>query len=890
MKQLRRIPIVYWVALLIPTIAASQLFTGTQMPNTADGIFHVHRIFAMSEMMKTGVLYPRWIPYFHLGYGYPVFNYYAPLGTWLGGAMGVMGVNAPLAFQLLTALSWMVGALGMTALGRRFLPDGAVLFATTLWVYAPVRMHEYWIQGSLSHIVATALVPWVFWGLLNVIRSPGRRSAIQFGVITALMVMAHQPTTYLVILYAAGLGLLLWGRMLYWQTYQALKVAFYVTSGLVVAIGLSAVFILPALLEIDAIMVNDIAQQNAEAILQTNTVNLADQFRQPQLIDHTDFSATIPHTYGLWTGVLAIVGMVSLLFRRHTGIAAILGIGTALSIFLATSHALIIWQTLPEMEQLRFPWRVLRVGIVPMSLLAAASIQLLPTKYHATFGIPAIVATILISLPTIYPLHVMINFADQTAADLIRYESTTGAIGGTSYNEFKPASGERVPLNIPADLRVYDTNPLNIHPQPDQDIIITRQSTSCWQVNTNTPTTVDYRQFYFPGWEATLDDVSLPIKAEPTYGLIRVELPASQDETLCLRYAGTIIQDVAGWITVVSIGLVVLLYVIGPQPVIPQPSTERQLSARRASIFGGGLLIASLINGLWIGPHTNWFRLQSSPDEPHDMASDINADFAYGYNLLGYTLEQDSVNAGDTLTVTLYWRPSPDVDGRNFYPILGLGNLGGTNAWAAAELPFIGTNPYNHTPSLFISQAVELTVFEDAPPFVGQIYVQLWDRTAEQLVPLANGTSSRIALPTVIAIRPDRPPRPEPPQYIIADAISIVTTNVEHKDGQLNLSVTWQTRQSLPQDHVSLFIHGLDADGNLVAQNDQLLFAGDYPPRYWLVSPPITQQYTLPVDEQIHEQIVAIAIGLYTPESRLPMRHADGEAVPDDRAVIELSR
>ena len=69
-----------WLALVIPVIGLLPMF-GEGLANGADAPFHAHRIFALARLIEAGDLYPRWAPYFHLGYGYPVFTYYAPGAT-----------------------------------------------------------------------------------------------------------------------------------------------------------------------------------------------------------------------------------------------------------------------------------------------------------------------------------------------------------------------------------------------------------------------------------------------------------------------------------------------------------------------------------------------------------------------------------------------------------------------------------------------------------------------------------------------------------------------------------------------------------------------------------------------------------------------------------------
>ncbi|MGH2352633.1 MAG: hypothetical protein ACRDI2_21210, partial [Chloroflexota bacterium] len=39
---------------------------------------HMLRLFLLGWLVEHGVWYPRWVPDLFMGYGYPVFNYYAP--------------------------------------------------------------------------------------------------------------------------------------------------------------------------------------------------------------------------------------------------------------------------------------------------------------------------------------------------------------------------------------------------------------------------------------------------------------------------------------------------------------------------------------------------------------------------------------------------------------------------------------------------------------------------------------------------------------------------------------------------------------------------------------------------------------------------------------------
>jgi uncharacterized membrane protein len=57
----------------------------------------------MGTMLQLGELYPRWIPWFHLGYGYPVFNFYPPGVFYTGGLLMLLGFSAITAFHIVAA-------------------------------------------------------------------------------------------------------------------------------------------------------------------------------------------------------------------------------------------------------------------------------------------------------------------------------------------------------------------------------------------------------------------------------------------------------------------------------------------------------------------------------------------------------------------------------------------------------------------------------------------------------------------------------------------------------------------------------------------------------------------------------------------------------------------
>ena len=83
-RWLARIDPGFLVVLLICFVALLPFLTNPDLPRATDAELHVYRLAELGRLVRGGELYPRWSPHFYYGYGYPIFNYYAPLVYYTG--------------------------------------------------------------------------------------------------------------------------------------------------------------------------------------------------------------------------------------------------------------------------------------------------------------------------------------------------------------------------------------------------------------------------------------------------------------------------------------------------------------------------------------------------------------------------------------------------------------------------------------------------------------------------------------------------------------------------------------------------------------------------------------------------------------------------------------
>lgn len=859
------------IAIMIPLIGILPTL-GAGLANGADAPFHAHRIYALSELIQNGQFYPRWVSYFHMGYGYPVFNFYAPGATHIGAWIHLLGFDVIAAYQLTNALMWCVGSVGMYWLARTFLPIRLALIACVLWVYAPSRFYEFWWQGSLAQIVATSFIPFVFYGIIHTTRHPSLKNSLWIAIPFALIVLSHTPTTYITALFVAPFCLL--APLPYQSPSRIIKRWFYIGCGLAISAGLAAIFLIPVFAEVGYVRIAGEFPDTIEFLRQGfGTVN--ELFSIPPLIDSTDVTLVMPRTLGLIGGILSVWGFVALLYRRNFKLAFLLLIGFGCTVFFALEMSLDVWLLIPAFRNLRFPERMLRMGAVFIALLGASSLLMIPKRWHTVgFGILS-VFIIAQALPIMHPRDDDRTWDNLSAVDEITMEYTEKNWGTTAYDEYEPIWGEVTPLDMPPDVEQYIDHPLQIRILESdaiheaRNITYTQLSDNQLQVNLRKDLKIRFRQYYFPGWQLLLDGEPFPIQPDERFGLIEARLPEGQ-HIVQLDYIGTPIQHISTAISLITIIVCVVIVIRGAayQSIVYVDNTPLQQSFVIMTIVG--IVVFAGINVAWL--QENIFRIHSPADKPYYMQTPVtDATFDDTVTLLGYTLDSNIISPDNPLGIRLYWKlhQTPEFDYR---PIIQLVNLTVSESWAVSQpLDFEGGKIIDITLDQFLSDGHTLELLGDTPPYIGQISIQLLqDRNRGISTTLADG-GERLMLSDVIRIdTPTQPYHGESANINFNGMLMLHCVGLNKTDpSQLTLDFWWEVAQS-PSIDYKLFVHGLDEQNEIVTQADGFPFNGNYPTSYWLPTQTLHDSIMLDYDDNI----TAVAIGLYNPN--------DGVRVPVD--------
>jgi len=149
---------------LFALFAAQPLFV-RQLTCSDDSAFHINRAVALEQLIDSGHFFGRWSPHMAQGYGYPFFNYYGPLSTYLLVGFHKLGLAYPAAFHLFLGLCLWLAGMAAYVFVREWWGEASGVVAAVCYLTAPYFGYDILFRGVLAETFALVWPPIILFTL-----------------------------------------------------------------------------------------------------------------------------------------------------------------------------------------------------------------------------------------------------------------------------------------------------------------------------------------------------------------------------------------------------------------------------------------------------------------------------------------------------------------------------------------------------------------------------------------------------------------------------------------------------------------------------------------------------------------------------------------------------
>lgn len=502
---------------------------------TDDGEWAIIRLAEMKRELKDFQIPPRWSDYLNHGFGYPLFLFTYPLPYYLAAAISFMGAGLITSIKILFVSSALISVIFMFLLGKSIVDEYAGLIAAIFYMVAPYRMVDMYIRGAIGELLSMALFPVMCYTTVKFVASPSLLKFVTGAILVGVLITTHNVMALIFF----PLWLIFFYINIFSYKEDVIRNTWHrILPMLILGLGLSAYFFVPALLEKKNIVLSSVKLAQVE-----------ENFIKPLDFIQNSSPASTEVNFNLgWIQIAAVLmSIVSFIISGKIQRAKyqyyfygllifILGL-----VFLSTSPSKPLWDITP-LVWLDFPWRLLAPMVFFLSLF---TIFLSLHQVLRWIGLLLAAGVIILNMKLINPTRAVVRTDSYYATN----DATT-----TSRDEL-----------LPIWVKIKPTNRYGSKVQPvvgDTQItnLIYDSKSIRFEAYAQTDSRVQINTIYYPGWQFEIDSQASPISYDNPQGLMQLNLPSGKHDVHG-KFSETPIRLAADLISLVSLAIIVTLLI-----------------------------------------------------------------------------------------------------------------------------------------------------------------------------------------------------------------------------------------------------------------------------------------------------------------------------------------
>lgn len=517
------------IIIFILTIIALWPFFRKGFFESHDGEWMVIRFTAFHQTLSSGQFPVRFVDRLNNNYGYPVLNFLYPLPFYLAEIPKILGLGFIDSIKVAFVIPTIISVVAMYLALAQIFEKRAALTGAVLYLFTPYRFVDLYTRGSLGENLAFTFVPLVAYSLFKI--SQGKNIYLPLLSLSIfLLTISHNviAALFLPFFYISIYFL----KKKYW-----LKINFSFLIGVVS----SSFFSIPALYDLKFVRLSQIKVSN----ISDHLVNIW------QLIipswgfgPNPNSAGGISTQIGLVVILVVLAATYLLFFKKAKNTFAVYQILVILgAVFLMTKQSLFIWNNVPYIGIIQFPWRLLSLIVFMGAFLSAFVVNFFPRKNIVAFIIIAL--AIVSTWPYIKPQ----KFTQKEEGFYSTNEDTT------------TVSGEYTPLWVKEQKNQRADQKIEINGIGKIENQIIKPTKYKATIDLKEKSQIIINTIYFPGWKVMSNGKNIPINYKNKYGLITFELPEGKSAVI-IKYGKSqlhLIAEIISLVGLLSIGVYFLI-------------------------------------------------------------------------------------------------------------------------------------------------------------------------------------------------------------------------------------------------------------------------------------------------------------------------------------------
>lgn len=514
----------------------------------------VIRLHQMNKCIEDHQIPCRWVPDLGGLYGYPIFNYYAPLSYYYGELFYLLTHSFIISAKIMFATALLGSYLFMYLFARRFWGELGGSLAAVFYAFAPYHALDFYVRGAMGELWALMFFPLILWSISRLSKIRKIANLLLVALSLSLLMLSHNLSTGLflpVVVIFAGYE--------YFRN-KSTKFIWYSLASLCLAILLSSFYLLPMLFEKNLVHVDTTTYgyfgytehfKGLRKLFIERSWGWGASVREVPggEKDGLSFQIGWVHLLG-W--ILAII-TAKFLWKKNkwmSGVIIFSSFGILLSVFMIHPRSVFIWNIIEPLKYLQFPWRFMMIVAFFISFVAGSSVLLFSRRRIRVMW------AILVSLV------VLANFSYFRPEKFIHVNDSELLKGENWDRQIKRSIFDYLPIfakEPPAELAKTRFQILT----GETEVSNFEQGTNWlkFQADTKSHTIIRLSQYYFPNWKIFVDGQETNVEYENNLGLMTIILGEGK-HTAEGRLFDTSIRTISNMLTLGSLGIFLLLLIV----------------------------------------------------------------------------------------------------------------------------------------------------------------------------------------------------------------------------------------------------------------------------------------------------------------------------------------